>query len=46
MPDECKVPGDAIAAYRNYYRTHKASFAKWRLGGIPVFMLENKVEFA
>jgi hypothetical protein len=46
MPDECKVPGDAITAYRNYYRTHKAAFAKYRLGGIPVFMLENKVEFA
>ena len=38
MPDECKVPGDAVTAYRNYYRQHKAQFARWRMGGIPVFM--------
>jgi hypothetical protein len=39
MPDDCKVEGDAVTAYRNYYRKHKSSFAKWRNGGVPVFML-------
>jgi hypothetical protein len=29
MPDDCKVPGDAVTAYRNYYKKHKARFAKW-----------------
>ena len=29
MPEECKVSGDSIQAYHNYYREHKKSFAKW-----------------
>lgn len=29
MPDECKVAGDAVASYRNYYRTSKAAIATW-----------------
>lgn len=29
MPDECKSPGDAVAAYRNYYTVHKAKIAVW-----------------
>lgn len=29
MPDECKVPGDPVQAYRNYYRNYKRRFAKW-----------------
>ena len=29
MPDDVKVPGDSITAYRNYYKVHKARFAKW-----------------
>jgi|TARA_R100000005_G_C4995255_1_gene202150 hypothetical protein len=29
MPEECKVPDNAIEAYRNYYRQYKKSFAKW-----------------
>jgi len=39
MPDDCKVEGDAITAYRKYYQKHKSSFAKWRIGGVPAFML-------
>lgn len=38
---ECKVPGDSVAAYRNYYKFHKAHFAKWKTGDVPEFMLEN-----
>ena len=29
MPAECKVPGDPVQAYRNYYSNHKRRFAKW-----------------
>ncbi len=29
MPDEYKVPGDAVSAYRNYYLGEKMKFAKW-----------------
>ena len=29
MPDEYKVEGDSIQAYRNYYMGEKAYFAKW-----------------
>jgi len=29
MPVECKVPGDPVQAYRNYYSQHKRRFAKW-----------------
>lgn len=35
MPDECKVPGDAVAAYRNFYHTHKVSFATWKYSETP-----------
>jgi hypothetical protein len=30
MPDYCKVSGDSIASYRNYYIKEKHSFAKWK----------------
>jgi hypothetical protein len=29
MPDEYKVPGDAVSAYRAFYHGEKASFASW-----------------
>jgi hypothetical protein len=29
MPDQYKVEGDSIAAYRNYYKGDKARFAEW-----------------
>lgn len=29
MPDEYKVPGDAVAAYRRFYIGEKLSFARW-----------------
>ena len=43
MPEDVRVPGDAVKAYRQYYRKYKAAFAEWKLGGTPVFMLENEV---
>jgi len=30
MPDECKVPGDSVASYRNYYIMKKRRFATWK----------------
>ena len=30
MPDEFKVPGDAIASYRNYYNGSKTRMYKWK----------------
>jgi hypothetical protein len=29
MPEVCKVPGDAVLAYRNFYIREKSRFAKW-----------------
>ena len=30
MPDDCKVEGDAVQAYRNYYKLHKSHIATWK----------------
>lgn len=30
MPNECKVEGNPVAAYRNYYNIHKRSMYKWK----------------
>lgn len=35
MPDYCKVPGDAVAAYRNYYNNEKHEIAMWNHSDIP-----------
>ena len=35
MPEDVKVPGDSITAYRNYYRVHKKRFATWKNREIP-----------
>ena len=32
MPDQYKVEGDPVTAYRNYYKGEKAYFAKWAKG--------------
>jgi hypothetical protein len=37
MPDQYKVEGDAVAAYRAYYRGEKASFATWKFSNRPEF---------
>lgn len=34
MPDDCKNP-NAVTAYRNYYKKHKARFAKWAHSPTP-----------
>jgi hypothetical protein len=30
MPDECKVPGDALQSYRNYYVMNKGHLWSWK----------------
>ncbi len=35
MPDTCKVPGDAVAAYRRFYRQEKSRFASWTRRSAP-----------
>tara|TARA_R100000908_G_C3753916_1_gene148263 strand:- start:3669 stop:3959 length:291 start_codon:yes stop_codon:yes gene_type:complete len=32
MPDDFKVRGDAVSAYRNYYSNDKRRFASWNKG--------------
>lgn len=38
MPDEYKVPGDAVAAYRNFYNGDKLRFAKWTKRSVPAWV--------
>ena len=35
MPDECKVLGNSIASYRNYYIKNKTHLAKWKNRPMP-----------
>jgi hypothetical protein len=35
MPDHCKVDGDAVKAYRQYYIMEKNKIAKWKHGNEP-----------
>ncbi|AEY00653.1 hypothetical protein GU3_04480 [Oceanimonas sp. GK1] len=35
MPDQYKVPGDAVQAYRNFYLGDKMKFARWTRREIP-----------
>ena len=35
MPDDAKVPGNSVEAYRNYYRIHKRRMANWKIRGTP-----------
>jgi len=39
MPEEFKVPGDAVAAYRKYYIGAKSKFAKWKYTNPPDWYL-------
>ena len=41
MPDEYKVAGDAVAAYRNFYAGEKSAFAKWTLRPEPAWWIPN-----
>jgi hypothetical protein len=43
MPDEFKVPGDAVTAYRNYINGYKG-YAEWRYSEKPDWWDETKHE--
>lgn len=40
MPDDCKVAGDAVQSYRNYYIKNKSYMAKWAHGKKPTWWQE------
>jgi len=40
MPDIYKVPGNAVEAYRAFYRNEKRHFAKWTKRPVPEWMSE------
>ena len=35
MPEDVKVPGNSIQAYKNYYLKYKKGFANWKIRGAP-----------
>ena len=35
MPEDAKVIGNSVQAYRNYYSIHKRRFATWKVRGEP-----------
>lgn len=37
MPDDCKIPNDSLASYRNYYLLKKSHFAKWTKRSVPAW---------
>ncbi|GAL02077.1 hypothetical protein JCM19237_4970 [Photobacterium aphoticum] len=41
MPDEYKVEGDPIEAYRRFYLGDKAAFAKWTKRQPPAWYLSS-----
>ena len=48
MPDDAKIVGSSLDAYRNYYIKYKHEFAKWKMGNIPSWYSDNleKGEYA
>ena len=41
MPDEYRVPGDAVAAYRNYYLGEKIHQSRWTRRPVPAIFKES-----
>lgn len=41
MPEEFKVPGNAVEAYRKYYLGAKSKFAKWKFTKVPDWYTEG-----
>ena len=44
MPDECKIPGDPVESYRNYYNLKKVRFARWRYTEKPTWFIQTTQE--
>jgi hypothetical protein len=41
MPDDCKVPGNSIQSYHNYYIQKKNHFAKWKNRPTPDWFINE-----
>ena len=41
MPDRYKVPGNAVKAYRQFYRAEKMKFAKWTRRRAPKWVMQK-----
>lgn len=41
MPDDCKVPGNPVQSYRNFYIKYKSRFAKWTATEIPQWFIDG-----
>jgi hypothetical protein len=41
MPDQYKVPGNAVAAYRSFYLGEKHAFARWTRRPQPSWWIRN-----
>jgi hypothetical protein len=46
MPDEFKIAGDSVAAYRAYYLGRKVEQSSWTRRPVPTFVLEGKANMA
>lgn len=44
MPEQYRVPGDAVSAYRAYYVGEKAEFATWRKRNVPEWFSRGMAE--
>ena len=42
MPDEYKIPGDPVQAYRAFYLGEKAHFAKWTRREAPAWFVQER----
>ena len=42
MPDYCKIPGNTVQAYRNYYINEKSNFAVWKYTQTPDWYLTKE----
>ena len=40
MPEDVKIAGDSIAAYRNYYCKHKTKLAAWKNREVPYWFAD------
>ena len=46
MPEQYRIPGDAVTAYRNFYRGEKARFATWKRREVPAWFASGLQERA
>ncbi|MFV0489820.1 MAG: hypothetical protein ACK5NL_21920, partial [Vibrio fluvialis] len=43
MPDEYKIRGDAVSAYRRFYLGEKMGFARWTKRELPAWLTAQTV---